>query len=189
MIFTDGNEQATNYNEYSYEKAVSKSDKIKRILYFAAVVFIMILPILIAMLIPGTKFLLFIMPLFIILGIPLAKYFFKYFQTEYKYTVNRSIFKMELIHGKSKPKTLYECDVKDMEFAVPASEAQSRLDGRKFDTKSVCLVSGDSPDKYVTAFRDKNGKSVLLYFEGCKKSLKIMNYYNKNVTVSSELNH
>ncbi len=188
MIFTDGNEQATNYNEYSYEKAVSKSDKIKRVLYFAAVVFIMILPILIAMLF-HVYFIMYVMPLVLIVGIPLAKYFFKYFQTEYKYTVNRSNFKMELIHGKSKPKTLYECDVKDMEFAVPSSEAQGRLDGRKFDTKAVCLVSGDSPDKYVTAFRDKNGKSVLLYFEGCKKSLKIMNYYNKNVTVSSELNH
>jgi hypothetical protein len=185
----DGNEQSTNYNEYSYEKAITKTDKLKRVLYFIGVAFLMLLPVLIAVIF-HIYFLIYITPLFIVLGVPLAKFFFRYFQTEYKYTVNRSSFKMELIHGKAKPKLLYETDIKDMDFAVPATEENvKKYGGEKYNTTAYCIVSDDSPDKYVTAFKDKNGKSVLLYFEGCKKSLKIMNYYNKNVVVSSELNH
>ena len=52
-----------------------------------------------------------------------------------------------------------------------------------------CLVTNDSPDAYITLFKDKNGKKVFLYFEGSKKALKIMNYYNKNVVVSPDLSH
>ena len=182
-------EQATNYNEYSYEKAITKKDKLKRALYFVGVVLLMLLPVLIAVIF-HIYFLIYITPLFIVLGVPLAKFFFRYFQTEYKYTVDRSTFKMELIHGKAKPKLMYEVDVKEMDFAVPANEENvAKYVFGKYDTTAVCLVSDDSPDKYVSAFKDKNGKSVLMYFEGCKKSLKIMNYYNKNVVVSSELNH
>ena len=185
----DGNEQTTNYNEYSYEKAITGKDKFKRALYFAGVVLLMLLPVLIAVIF-HIYFLIYITPLFIVLGVPLAKFFFRYFQTEYKYTVDRSNFKMELIHGKAKPKLLYETDIKDMEFAVPVTEENlSKYVFGKHDITAKCLVSDDSPDAYVTAFKDKNGKSVLLYFEGCRKSVKIMNYYNKNVVVSSTLNH
>lgn len=178
-------EQSTNFAEYSYEKAVTGKDKAHRALYVIGIVLLMILPILIAVIF-HVYFIIYIMPLVLILGVPLAKFFYRYLQNEYKYTVDRSSFKMELIHGKAKPKLLYETDVKDMEFAKPAS---SDIDKSGYGAVAYCCVSETSPDLYVTSFKDKNGKKVLLYFEGSKKALKIMNYYNKNVVVSNDLNH
>ncbi len=183
------NEQSTNYSEYSYEKAVTGKDKMKRALYFIGIVLVMLLPVLIAMLFK-VYFIMYVMPLVLILGVPLAKYFYKYFQVEYKNTVDRSTFKMELIHGKSKPRLLYEADVKDMEFAVPlTAENLGKYKDVQRDVTARCLVTDDSPDAYITLFKDKNGKKVFLYFEGSKKALKIMNYYNKNVVVSPDLSH
>lgn len=178
-------QESVNRAEYSYEKAVTKKDKLKRALYFTGVVLLMILPILTAMIF-HVYFIMYIMPLVLIIGVPLAKFFFRYFQNEYKYTVERSSFKMELIHGKAKPKLLYDVNVNDMEFAKPAIPDPDRSG---YDTVSYCCVSETSPDLYIASFRDKNGKKVLLYFEGSKKALKIMNYYNKNVVVSDALRH
>ena len=182
-------EQSTNYAEYSYEKAVTKSDRVKRVLYIVLVVFIMVIPVIAAMLFHVYP-IMYVMPLVLILGIPLAKFFFRYFQNEYRYTVDRSNFRMELIHGKAKPKLLYETDVKDMEFAVPVTDAsKEEHKASDFDTVSYCVVSDHSPDLYMTSFKTGSGKKVLLYFEGSKKPLKIMNYYNKNVIVSPDLSH
>lgn len=182
-------EQSTNFAEYSYEKAITGKDKAHRALYITGIVFIMILPILIAVIF-HIYFIIYVMPLVLILGVPLAKFFFRYLQNEYKYTVDRSNFKMELIHGKAKPKLLYETDVKDMLFAVPATEENKQKYASFGVDKTVyCCVSETSPDLYITAFKDNTGKTVLMYFEGSKKALKIMNYYNKNVEVSPDLNH
>ncbi|MBQ7700410.1 MAG: hypothetical protein IJT49_08730 [Clostridia bacterium] len=178
-------EQSTNFAEYSYEKAITPKDKMHRFLYVAGVVLFMMLPVLIAVIF-HIYFLIYIMPLFLILGVPLAKFLYRYLQNEFKYTVDRSNFKMEIIHGKAKPKLLYETDVKDMDFAKPAS---SDIDRSAYDTVVYCCVSDVSPDLYVTSFTDKKGKKVLLYFEGSKKALKIMNYYNKNVVVNNDLKH
>lgn len=182
-------EQSTNYSEYSYEKTVTSKDKLKRAFYFAGVVLLMLLPILIAVIF-HIYFLIYITPLFIVLGVPLAKFFFRYFQVEYKNIVDRSTFKMELIHGKAKPKLLYEADVHDIVFAVPATEENlQKYKDEARDITARCLASDDSPDAYITLFTDKKGKKVFLYFEGSKKALKIMSYYNKNIVVSPELNH
>lgn len=178
-------EQSTNYAEYSYEKAITGKDKTHRFFYIAGVVLLLILPVLIAVIF-HIYFLIYIMPLFLILGIPLAKFFYRYLQNEFKYTVDRSTFKMEIIHGKAKPKLLYETDIKDMDFAKPAT---ADIDKSGYGTVAYCCVSDTSPDLYVTSFKDKNGKKVLLYFEGSKKALKIMNYYNKNVEIKNDLNH
>ena len=181
-------EQSTNFAEYSYEKAINSKDKIKRVLYFALVVFIIILPVIIGVIL-HVYFLIFITPLFVFMGVPLAKFFFRYLQNEYKYTVDRSNFKMELIHGKAKPKLLYETDVKDMDFAVPATEENRQKYGTGTDKTAYCCISETSPDLYMTSFKNKSGKTVLMYFEGSKKALKIMNFYNKNVIIKSDLNH
>ena len=178
-------EQSTNFAEYSYEKALTGKDKANRALYIIGVVLIMILPILIAVIF-HIYFIIYVMPLVLILGVPLARFLFRYLQNEYKYTVDRSNFKMEVIHGKAKPKLLYETDVKDMDFAKPATPG---IDRSLYNTVAYCCVSETSPDLYVTSFTDKNGKKVLLYFEGSKKALKIMNYYNKNIEIKSDLNH
>ena len=176
---------ATNFAEYSYEKAITGRDRMNRALYVVGVIFLMILPILIAVFL-HKYFIIYIMPLVVILGVPFSKFFFRYLQNEYKYTVDRNSFKIELIHGKAKPKLLYECAVSDMEFVHPASD---HPDKSGFDAVSKCWVSENSPDLYVTAFRTSGNKRVLLYFEGCKKALKIMNYCNKNVKISQDLRH
>lgn len=181
-------EQSVNFAEYSYEKAITNKDKVKRILYFALVVFIIILPVIIAVIL-HVYFIIFITPLFVFMGVPLAKFFFRYLQNEYRYTVDRSNFKMELIHGKAKPKLLYETDVKDMSFAVPATEENRQKYSDGIDKTVYCCISETSPDLYMTSFKTKSGKTVLMYFEGSKKALKIMNYYNKNIEVSNTLNH
>ncbi len=187
-------EQSTNYSEYSYEKTVTAKDKLKRVLYFICVVLVMLLPLFVMLIVriytSKAYIIMYIMPLFIVLGIPLAKFFFRYFQVEYKNIVDRSTFKMELIHGKAKPRLLYEADVHDMAFAVPATEENlQKYKDEARDITARCLVTDDSPDAYITLFKDKNGKKVFLYFEGSKKALKIMNYYNKNVVVSPDLSH
>ena len=50
-------------------------------------------------------------------------------------------------------------------------------------------MSDSSPDLYAASFRDASGKPVLLYFEGSKKALRIMNYYNKNIVIDQDLRH
>lgn len=183
-------EQSTNYAEYSYEKAVTGKDKLNRVLYIIGVILIILSPLFIMLIVriytSKAYFIMYIMPLFLILGVPLAKFFYRYLQNEFKYTVNRSTFKMEVIHGKAKPKLLYETDIKDMDFAKPAS---SDIDRSGYDTVAYCCVSETSPDLYAASFKDKHGKTVLLYFEGSKKALKIMNYYNKNIIIKSDLMH
>ncbi|MBP5208984.1 MAG: hypothetical protein J6330_11080 [Clostridia bacterium] len=182
-------EQATNYVEYSYEKAITNKDKLNRFLYIAGVVVLMILPILIAVFL-HVYFIMYIMPLVLIVGVPLAKFFYRYLQNEFRYTVDRSSFKMELIHGKAKPKLLYECDANDMEAVVPATpENREKFKESDYDRVGRCWVSDNSPDLYIMTFKDHDGRSVLLYFEGCKKALKILNYYNKNVVLSQDLRH
>jgi len=182
-------EQATNFAEYSYEKAITKKDKLDRCLYVAGVVIVMILPILIAVFL-HVYFIMYIMPLVLIIGVPLAKFFFRYLQNEYRYTVDRSAFKMELIHGKAKPKVLFECDAKDMEAVVPATaENRAKFNERDFDRVGRCWVSESSPDLYLLTYKDGSGKRCLVYFEGCKKALRILNYYNKNVDLSADLRH
>lgn len=181
----DDREQATNYAEYSYEKAVTGKDRLHRFLYITGAVFLMILPILIAVFL-HKYFIMYIMPLVVILGVPFTKFFYRYLQYEYKYTVDRRSFRMELIHGKAKPKTLLACDVTDMEYAVPARDLKSVPEGAKIYR---CCVSDSSPDLYAASFRDASGKPVLLYFEGSKKALRIMNYYNKNIVIDPDLRH
>lgn len=182
-------ELTTNYAEYSYEKAITGKDKTKRVLYIIGVAVIMLIPLLIAVFF-HVYFLIYIMPLVLIIGIPLAKFFFRYFQNEYKYTVDRSKFKIELIHGKAKPKLIYETDVKDMAFVVPATlENEDQYCNFGIDKVAYCCVSEMSPDLYMTSFKSRSGRTILLYFEGSKKALKIMNYYNKNVIISSDLKH
>lgn len=180
----DDREQATNYAEYSYEKAVTGKDRLNRFLYIAGAVFLMILPILIAVFL-HEYFIMYIMPLIIIVGVPLTKFFFRYLQYEYRYTVDRSNFRMELIHGKAKPKKLLECSVNDFAYALPAKDLKTVPDHAKV---LKCWVSENSPDLYAASVTE-GGKPVLLYFEGSKKALKIMNYYNKNVTVDTDLRH
>ena len=94
------------------------------------------------------------MPLFLILGIPLAKFFYRYLQNEFKYTVDRSTFKMEIIHGKAKPKLLYETDIKDMDFAtiIPSN---IELFSTSYETAITRCIDFDldwvqfrTPDKY-----------------------------------------
>lgn len=181
-------DQSTNFAEYSYEKAITSKDKTKKALYIIGVILLMITPLLIAVIF-HVYFIMYVMPLVLILGIPLAKFFYRYLQFEYKYTVDRSTFKMELIHGKAKPKLLYETDVKDMNFAVPATEENKKKYAAGIDKTVYCCVSETSPDLYITSFKDNTGKTVLMYFEGSKKALKIMNYYNKNIEVYRELKH
>ena len=181
-------DQATNYVEYSYDKKVEKSDKLKRFLYFFFVILIMLALLLLLIKFAGPF--IYVTPLILIIGVPLAKFFFRYLQNEYKYTVDRSSFKMELIHGKAKPKLLYEVDVKDMEFAVPYDDInRDKYPERDFDVTAKCAESMDTPDLYILAFKDKNGKRVLMYFNACQKALKIMNYYNKKIVLSSSLRH
>ena len=190
LIFMTDSEQSTNYAEYSYEKAVTGKDKLKKVLYIISVILLILSPIFVMLIVriytSKAYFIMYIMPLFLVLGIPLAKFFYRYLQNEFKYTVDRSTFKMEIIHGKAKPKLLYETDIKDMDFAKPAT---ADIDKSGYGTVAYCCVSETSPDLYVTSFKDKNGKKVLLYFEGSKKALKIMNYYNKNVEIKNDLNH
>ena len=50
-------------------------------------------------------------------------------------------------------------------------------------------MSENSPDLYAASFKDGSGKPVLLYFEGSKKALRIMNYYNKNISADPDLRH
>ena len=142
-------EQATNYVEYSYEKAITNKDKLNRFLYIAGVVVLMILPILIAVFL-HVYFIMYIMPLVLIVGVPLAKFFYRYLQNEFRYTVDRSSFKMELIHGKAKPKLLYECDANDMEAVVPATpENREKFKESDYDRVGRCWVSDNSPDLYI----------------------------------------
>ena len=183
-------EQSTNTAEYSYEKTLTGADRLKRVLYVCGVILIMLIPLIIAAVTQLWYVGIVGMPLFVFLGVPLAKFFFRYLQAEYKYTVERSSFKMELIHGKAKPKLLYQTDVRDIEFAAPATEEnKQKYNVSDADKTAYCWISGSSPDLYMMIFKDGSGKRVLLYFEGCRKALKIMNYYNKNVEVSNDLMH
>ena len=181
-------EEASNYVEYSVDKKVEREDKIKRVLYFVLVGVIMFIPVfVISAYAPAFAVTIALVPF---IGVPLAKFFFRYLQNEYKYTVDRSNFKMELIHGKSKPRLLYEVNVNDMEFAVPYDDtAGDKYPDRDFDTVTKCCESMTTPDLYILAFRDKSGKRVLMYFNACQKALKIMNYYNKKIVISPDLKH
>ena len=181
-------DQATNYVEYSVDKKVEAPDKLKRVLYFTFV-FAVIIGLILILVKFGGPFI-YVTPLIVFLGVPLTKFFFRYLQNEYKYTVDRSNFKMELIHGKAKPKLLYETDVKEMEFAVPYDDInRDKYPDRDFDAVVKCCESMTTPDLYILAFKDKNGKRVLMYFNACQKALKIMNYYNKKIIVSPSLRH
>ena len=94
-------DQSTNYAEYSYEKAVTGEDKLNRVLYIIGVILIILSPLFIMLIVriytSKAYFIMYIMPLFLILGIPLAKFFYRYLQFEYKYTVDRSILISALI--------------------------------------------------------------------------------------------
>ena len=181
-------DQATNYVDYSVDKKVDGKDKLHRFLYFTFIALIA-LTLLLLLIKFGGPFIA-VTPLMIFIGVPLTKFFFRYLQNEYKYTVDRSNFKMELIHGKAKPKLLYEVNVKDMEFAVPYDDInREKYPDRDFDVVAKCCESMETPDLYILAFKNKNGKRVLMYFNACLKALKIMNYYNKKIEISPSLKH
>lgn len=181
--------ESTNHTEYSYEKRVETSDKIKKILFIIAAVIVLASPLLIAVI---TKVYLIIMlyALVFAVGIPFAKFMMRYTQKEFNYIVDRSTFQMQVMYGKSKPKTVFETDAKDLEFAVAATEENKAAHPEKdYDKVYKCWVFEGSPDVYMMAFTDSKGKKCLGYFEGTKKALKIMNYYNKKVEVNSSLTH
>lgn len=178
--------ESSNYTEYNYDKIPSREDKIKRGLYIcgAAVVIIALAAVCVI-----SKMLLYFAPFVAAFGIYLARFLFRYFQHEYKYTLDRSVFTMVRFYGKSKPHPYFSLDVKDAEAIVPYSEesaAKYPEDG--FDIVHTSYVSKDSRDLYMIIW-NKDGKKVLSYFEASKKALKMMKFYNPLTVVKDDLRH
>lgn len=182
-------DQASNYFEYDYDQKVEGRYKRKRILYVIFASFA-VLALTAACCIGKVKLLLWAAPVVFMMAVYTARYLFKYFQNEYKYTVERSAFTMYLIHGKGKPAVLYSFDAKTAEAVVKYDETTAaQYPEDDFDLIYRSYITKEIGDLYMAIFTDKNGKKCLGYFEAGKKALSIMKYYNKNVQLCDTLRH
>lgn len=185
-IKMDEYNESSNYTEYDYDKIPTKRDKLFRALYIIGAALVILT---LAGLCIMSKLLLYFAPFVLAFGIYFARFMFRYFQHEYKYTLDRSKFTMVRFYGKSKPKFYFEADVKNAKLIAPYSgDIAKAYPEENFDTVYTSYISKDSPDLYVMIY-EKDGKDILAYFEGCKKSIKMMKFYNPNTVENGNLRH
>lgn len=171
----------TNFIEYNVEKKSEGAHRAKRIfLILGYILFVIVL------------FGLIYASNFIPMGalIPLLTWiliFFtwRYVSIEYEYTLSSGVLTVAKIYGKRKRKIMLEAALRDMSFIAPLSKSYTgRISGvkRTYDA----LSSEKSPNAYFALFKDKDGKSAVLYFDACKKFIAISKFYNNSATVLSD---
>ena len=122
-------------------------------------------------------------PLFTII---LIFFTWRYVSVEHEYIiVSGTITFTEIYGGRSRRQKL-ECKIKDFEKIAPMTDEYKDIYAAK-DITAVYDFRGSTatPDAYFAAFRTKDGKKAVVYFEATAKALKIFQFYNRQGTVMS----
>ena len=109
----------------------------------------------------------------------------RFVSIEYRYETVSGGIKFYNVFGGKKKKLLLEMRIKEFEEISPLdAESKARILGMGLDKSySFARSENDDTDKYFAIFKDKDGKSCIVYFEATEQALKILRFYNSKTTV------
>lgn len=107
----------------------------------------------------------------------------RYVQVEHEYTIAMGTMTFTEIYGARRRKTALTVDCREMSRIAPVGRGyDGELAGvrRRYDFRG----SVSSPDSYFAIFT-LDGVRSAVFFEGCRKTVKLLKFYNPSATVEN----
>lgn len=178
-------DESTNYAEYAVEKKPEGKNLTKRFmmigLYLAAIAAIVLLISLTqggAAVLGGVLF---------VLVVALIWFTWRLVKEDRKYEVVNAKLKIQELNASGKGKVVFENLISEFSLIAPMTDEYKEQYSK---ADMICDYRGwsKSPDSYFARL-EKDGKSVVVYFEATNKMLKVMTFYNKKNTVVTTMRY
>lgn len=122
------------------------------------------------------------------LSIYLIWFLLRFTEIEYEYTLADGKMEMVIIYGGRSRKPIFTQKVLDMDTIAPANgewaeKFKEQLDESKYNKVFRYCSSMKTNDLYFCAFTHEKFGKTLCYFNGIKKSVDILKYYNGKTIV------
>ncbi len=176
--------QGLNSVEYEYEKRPEGSYKTKRLLYIISCVAVT-LGLILAVCTIGGPFV-YTVPVIFMICLIFSRFFYMYFQINYKYKIEGGIFTVYIIYGGRKIKEYYKADLRQATAIEPYS-AGKKAEGTVYP--SCISLANPSPELYTMKFKAADGSTATAYFEATKATLKVMKYFKEDTVISTNVRH
>mgnify|MGYP001043299371 CR=1 FL=1 len=130
------------------------------------------------------KFSLFLIPLFVFLGLKIAPINMAYGDVSYEYSLSSGKMDFSKIYGLRFKKDWFSIDLTKVERCAPAEEMtqNEKVGGnyrRVYDATSSCKAK----NRYYAIFKNEKEERCLAYFEVIEKSLKMIKVYHPATVV------
>ena len=177
-----------NYTEYTVtQKAEGKylKNKILWLAVYAVIIFIYV-GIMVALSNYGVLVAILTVP-FIPLTIMVLRHFTwnRYVKIDRKYEIANAKLKITEIYGPKREEVVFENLISEFSIIAPMDE-EHRESWEKADRVMDYRGSKKSPDSYFARL-ERDGKSMVIYFEAINKMVKTMKFYNSSATVVKDM--
>ena len=133
------------------------------------------------------KFSLFLIPLFVFLGLKIAPINMAYGDVSYEYSLNSGTMDFSKIYGLRFKKDWFSIDLTKVERCAPVEEmTQNEKVNGNYRRVYKAVSSDKAKNRYYAIFRNDKDERCIAYFEVIKKSLKMIKMYH-TATVMKEL--
>lgn len=124
------------------------------------------------------RFSIFLIPLFVWLGLKLAPITLAYGSEAYEYSISSGEMTVSKIYGDRFRRDWVTLNLTKLEACAPYTPAyNSDAENGSFRQIYRAVSTMNAPNVYFAIFRDEQEKPCLLFFEATKKSLKMIKHY------------
>ena len=176
-------EELQNFANYTVEKKVEGSYRLKRILLKIALW--LPLPILcIIFILVNVPIWVILIPIYPLIWMKILKpCFYPYVYIEYEYEIVAGEMRFGEILGRCKRRDMINIRISDMSMIAPyRDEYKAKADAPDIEKRYEAVSSMNAPEIYAAIFDDDGVKSVI-FFEPTNKALNLLRFHNRLTVV------
>ena len=106
----------------------------------------------------------------------------RFVKPDYKYIIDSGFMTFYIIYGNRTKREVVKLHIKDAYLIGRVENNQAKIEGFAPTKKYSAIPSVNCPDVYAVLFYEKNGSPSVLYFRATSQALKVLSFYNREVT-------
>jgi hypothetical protein len=177
-------EGMSNSAEFRVAKKSTGTDSLKR--FFIVLVWYMpaILFLVIGLASINFKWVIYLIPVAMVIAIPFSRHNYKRSFIEYEYALVSGTMRFDIVYGSDQRKEWFNAKISDMTLFAPyEGDYKAKADAVQAVNKYEAISSYESPDLYCGVYKNESGEQCVVIFEATNKLLKLASFYNRNAVV------
>jgi len=177
---------SVNFAEHRVVKKSEGSYRTKRVLFRLGQVVFILLPLIIGLAIPPLTFVLWMTPVFVLLGLKLGNVMFKrYCDIEYEYAIVAGELRADTIYGNIRRVPMTTVRFRDMTKIAPLSDDNAKADTEAKDIvrRYEPVATMSHPNNHYGLYNNEEGEKCIIFFEVNEKMVEQIKRFNPQAKV------